>query len=64
MVLPIVKHETKLVMNQTYADHKACEWEGFYAYTSIMGGFLCLHLNNGRVLTLISRHNFPPTLEE
>jgi hypothetical protein len=24
--------------------------------------FLCLHLNRGRVLTPISRHNFPPTL--
>ncbi len=29
-----------------------------------MGGFLCLLLNSGRVLTPRSRHNFPPTLED
>lgn len=29
-----------------------------------MGGFLCLLLNSGRILITISRHNFPPTLEE
>jgi hypothetical protein len=29
-----------------------------------MGGFLCLLLNSGRVLTNINRDNFPLTLEE
>jgi hypothetical protein len=31
--LLIAKHETKFVMNQTYVDHKAYEWEGSYAYS-------------------------------
>jgi len=39
-----------------------CEWEGSYAYSSLVGGLLCLLLNRGRVLTPISRHNFPPIL--
>jgi hypothetical protein len=39
-----------------------CEWEGSYAYFSLVGGLLCLLLNRGRVLTPISRHNFPPIL--
>jgi hypothetical protein len=29
-------------MNQTYVDHKVYEWEGTFAYSSIMGGFLRL----------------------
>jgi hypothetical protein len=29
-----------------------------------MGRFLCLLLNSGRVLTPISKHTFPPILEE
>jgi hypothetical protein len=37
-------------MNQTYVDHEVDEWEGSYAYSSIVGGFL--------------HHNFPPILEE
>ncbi len=31
-------------MNQTYVDHEVYEWEGSYAYTSIVGGFLHLIL--------------------
>jgi hypothetical protein len=45
--LPIVKHKAKFIMNQTYVDHKAYEWEGSYAYSTIVRG----------VLTPISRHN-------
>jgi hypothetical protein len=29
-----------------------------------VGGILCVLLNGGRVLTPMSRHNFPPTIEE
>ncbi len=29
-------------MNQTYVDRKAYEWEWYYAYSSIVGGFLHL----------------------
>jgi hypothetical protein len=48
--LPIVKHNAKFIVNQTYVDHKVYD-----AYPSTMGRFL--HLE-------ISRHKFPPTLEE
>jgi hypothetical protein len=27
-------------MNQTYADHEVYEWQGSYAYFSIVEGFL------------------------
>jgi len=40
-------------MNQTYEDHKGYGWEGSYAYSLIVGGFL----------HYISKHNFHPTLE-
>jgi hypothetical protein len=40
-------------MNETYVDDEVYEWEGSYAYSSIVGG--SLHLR---------RHNFPPTLKE
>ncbi len=30
--LPIIKHEEKFIMNHTYVDHKAYEWEGSYTY--------------------------------
>jgi len=29
-------------MNQTYVDHPVYEWEGSYAYSSIVGGLLHL----------------------
>jgi hypothetical protein len=29
-------------MNQTYLDQQAYEWEGSYAYSSVVGGFLYL----------------------
>jgi hypothetical protein len=48
------KHEAKFIMNQSYEDHKAYGWESSYAYSLIVGGFL----------HYISKHNFPPTLEE
>ncbi len=52
--LPMVKHESKFILNQTYVDHEAYQWEGSYAYSSIRGGFC----------TTIRRNSFPPTLEE
>jgi len=52
--LPIIKHEAKFIMNHTYVNHKVYEW----------GGLLALLFNKGRVLTPISKHNFPPTVEE
>jgi len=30
-------------MNQTYPDHEVYEWEGSYAYFSIVGGFLHIY---------------------
>jgi len=27
--LPVIKHKTKFIMDQTYVDHKAYEWEGW-----------------------------------
>jgi hypothetical protein len=50
---PTVKHEAKFIMNQTYADHKVYEWEGSYAYSSIVRGFL--HLEIGIISLPISR---------
>jgi hypothetical protein len=42
-ILGICPHPwAKIIMNQTYVDHKAYEWEGYYAYSSIVGGFLHL----------------------
>jgi hypothetical protein len=29
-------------MNQTYVDHEVYKWEGSYAYSLIVGGFLHL----------------------
>jgi hypothetical protein len=31
-------------MNQTYVDHKTYQREGYYAYYSIVGGFLHLQV--------------------
>jgi hypothetical protein len=36
-------------MNQTYVDHQAYEWEGTYAYSSIVGWFL--HLQVGIIIS-------------
>ncbi len=52
--LTIGQHKSKFIMNQTYIDHEAYE----------RGGFLCLLPHSWKVLTPISRHNFPPMLEE
>jgi hypothetical protein len=46
------------IVNQTSVDR-----EVVYEMEE-MGEFLCLLLNSETVLTPISRHNFPPTLEE
>jgi hypothetical protein len=40
-------------MSQNYGDHHAYEWEGSYAYSSIVRGFL--HLQVGIVFLPISR---------
>jgi hypothetical protein len=38
--LPIIKHKAKVIMNQTDIDHEeAYEWEGSYAYSSIVRQF-------------------------
>jgi hypothetical protein len=42
MGLPIVKHKAKFIVNETYVNHEAYEWEGPYAYSSIVGGLLHL----------------------
>jgi hypothetical protein len=34
------KTQDNFIMNQTYMDHKADEWEVSYAYSSIVGGLL------------------------
>jgi hypothetical protein len=34
-------------MNQTYVDREAYKWEGSYAFSSIVGGFL--HLKVARI---------------
>jgi len=47
-------------MNQTYVDHKAYEWEGYYAYSSIVGGFLHLQVGILSLPSLKSRDNIPP----
>jgi hypothetical protein len=52
LALPIVKHEAKFIMNQTYVDQKAYEWEGSYTYSSIVEGFL--HLQVGIISFPIS----------
>jgi hypothetical protein len=47
-------------MNQTYKDHKAYEWEGYYAYFSIVGGKLCLVIGVRTFPQLTNKHNIPP----
>jgi hypothetical protein len=51
--LPIVKHIAKFIMSQTYVYHKVYEWEGYYAYSSIVGGLL--HLQVGIISLPTSR---------
>jgi hypothetical protein len=51
--LPIIKHETTFIMNQTYVDQETYEWESSYAYSSIVGRFL--HLIVGLISLPISR---------
>jgi hypothetical protein len=35
-------------------------WEGYYAYSSRMGGKLCLLVTVRTLMLLMSRHNIPP----
>jgi len=58
--LHIVNCEAKFIMNQTYLDHKVYEWEGSYAYSSIVRGFLHLQVGIISFPSLTSRHNIPP----
>jgi hypothetical protein len=57
--LPIIKHEAKFIMNQTYVYHQAYEWEVSYAYSSIGGWFLHLQVGIISLPSLRSRHNMP-----
>jgi hypothetical protein len=44
-------------MNQTYVDHEVYEWEGSYAYTSMVGGFLLTpYFDKALGLELYFRH--------
>jgi len=47
-------------MNKTYVDHEAYKWEGYYAYSSIVGGFLHLQVGIISLPSLRSRHHIPP----
>jgi hypothetical protein len=58
--LLIVKYKAKFIMNQTSIDHKAYEWEGSYAYSSIVGGLLHLQVGIISLPSLRSRYNIPP----
>jgi hypothetical protein len=57
--LPIIKHEAKFIMNQAYIDHEVWEWEGYYAYSSIMGRKLCLLIGVRTLPLLKNRHTIP-----
>ncbi len=57
--LPIAKHEAKFMMNQTYVNHKAHEWESSYAYFSIVGGFSHLKVGIISLPPFKNRHNMP-----
>jgi len=54
-----IKHESKFILNQTYVDHEGFEWEGFYAYSSTMGGFVHLLVGIISLPPLRSRHKYP-----
>jgi hypothetical protein len=62
--LTIVKNEAKFIMNQTSIDHKAYKWEGSYAYSSIVGGFIHLQVCLMSLPSLRSRYNIPPNFME
>jgi hypothetical protein len=34
------KHKAKFIMNQTYVHQEEYEWEGYYVYSWMAGGFL------------------------
>ncbi len=60
----IVKHEAKFIMNQTYINHNMQEWEGHYAYSSRVGGKLCLLIGVRTCPLLRSKHNIPHIFQE
>jgi hypothetical protein len=47
-------------MNQTYVDLKAYEWEGSYAYSSIVGRLLYLQVDIISLPSLRRRYNIAP----
>jgi hypothetical protein len=49
-------------MNQTYLNQQAYEWEGSYAYSSVVGGFLHLQVGIISLTSLRSRDNMPPPI--
>jgi hypothetical protein len=51
---------TNYIMNQTYVDHQACEWEGTYAYSSIVGWFLHLQVGIISLPSWRSMHDILP----
>jgi hypothetical protein len=53
MDLTYCKARQKSIKNETYVEQKVYEWEGSYAYSSIVGLFL--HLQVGMISLLISR---------
>jgi hypothetical protein len=57
--LTIVKHEAKLMRNQTYVNHEAHEWENSYAFSSIIKGFPHLKVGVISLPPFKSRHNMP-----
>jgi hypothetical protein len=54
----------KSIKNETYVDLKVYEWEGSYAYSSIVGGFLHLQVGIISLSSLRSRHNITPNSKE
>jgi hypothetical protein len=60
MGFTILKHEAKFIMNKTYVNHNAQESEAYYAYSSIVGGNLCLLIGVRTLSLLRSRYNILP----
>jgi hypothetical protein len=60
MGFTILKHEAKFIMDETYVNHNGFKSEAYYAYSSIVGGNLCLIIGV-RTLSLVrSRNNILP----
>jgi hypothetical protein len=50
----------KIYHEPNLRNHDVWEWEGYYAYSSIVGGKLCLLIGVRTFSLLRSRHNIPP----